>query len=182
MRRTSLQLWARLRPLAFLVVMVLPSSALAGNPTCVPFSEAEKYVGSHRCVIGKVVQVETGEKGVHFVDFCTDHGRCPFSVVVFASDLKHVGDIRDLTGREIQICGDIREYDGHAEIILERVGQLVGDAARIPPLPKDYDVERRGHYSSGQFSRPKATKSPKQKKAKPPPSVIWDTEQNQDPE
>lgn len=164
------------------VWLSLTLPAVPGTAACVPFSEAEKYVGSHRCVSGKVIQVQPGEKGVHFVDFCADHARCPFSVVVFASDLRHVGDIRDLAGREIQIRGDIREYDGHAEIILQRPGQLMGDAARIPPLPKDYDVEKRGHYSSGQFSKPKKAKTSRPKKSPPPPGVIWDTEQNQEPD
>jgi hypothetical protein len=159
-------------PLWFL----LQVAAAAANPSCVPFSDAQKYVGSHHCVSGKVVKVEPGEKGVHFVDFCEEHARCPFSVVVFANDLKHVGDVRDLAGKEIQIRGDIREYDGHAEIILERVDQLMGDAARIPPLPKDYDVAHRGHYSSGQFSRPKQSTKYKKRKSTPPPGVIWDSQ------
>ena len=179
MRRLGNFSWVWLRVLVWLALTV---PAVAGTPNCIPFSEAEKHVGSHRCVSGKVVQVQAGDKGVHFIDFCVDHARCPFSVVVFASDLRHVGDIRDLTGREIQIRGDIREYDGHAEIILERPGQLMGDTARIPPLPKDYDVERRGHYSAGQFSRPKTAKTSRPKKSKPPAGVIWNTEQNTEPE
>jgi hypothetical protein len=154
----------------------------AGPPTCLPFSEAENHVGSHACVGGKVLKVEAGEKGTHFLNFCADRQRCPFSVVVFASDLRHVGDVRDLEGREIQIRGDIREYDGHAEIILERPSQLIGDAARIPPLPKDYDVTRRGHYSAGQFSRAKKPKTSYPRKAKPPSDITWDTEQNADPD
>jgi hypothetical protein len=172
MRRLSLVtcslLWAAL---------TIPASA--GKPPCIPFSEAGKYIGSNKCVSGKVVQVEAGDKGVHFVDFCADHARCPFSVVVFASDLRHVGDVRDLAGREIEVHGDIKEYDGHAEIILERVGQLQGEAARIPPLPKDYDVERRGHYSAGKFSKPKKTTTYKKKKAPPPPNVIWDSQREE---
>lgn len=162
-----------------LLWIVLGVRVEAGTPNCVPFSEAGKYIGSHKCVSGKVVHVEEGDKGVHFVDFCEDHARCPFSVVVFAGDLRHVGDIRDLAGREIQIRGDIKEYDGHAEIILERVGQLQGDAARIPPVPKDYDVERRGHYSAGKFSKPKQSKTYKSKKAPPPAAVIWDSQREE---
>jgi len=155
--------------------ILLAVPAEAGTPSCVPFSEANKYIGSYRCVSGKVLGVQAGKAGVHFVDFCEDHERCPFSVVVFADDLRHVGDIRDLTGKEIEIRGDIKEYDGHAEIILERVSQLHGEAARIPPLPKDYDVERRGHYSAGKFSRPKKPTATKQKKSTPPATVIWET-------
>ena len=149
-------------------------SAPAGQPSCIPFSDAGKYIGSHRCVRGKVVQVVRGDSGVHFVDFCEDHTGCPFSVVIFANDLRHVGDIRELDGKEIEIQGDIKEYDGHAEIILERVGQLHGEAGRIPPLPKEYDVERRGHYSAGKLSDPKTATSYKSKKASPSPNIPWD--------
>jgi hypothetical protein len=151
----------------------------ASNPTCIPFPEAGKHIGSYKCVSGKVVRVAPGNNGAHFVDFCEDHARCPFSVVVFASDLRHVGDVRDLVGREIQIRGDIKEYDGHAEIILERVGQLQGDARRIPPLPKEYDVERRGHYSAGKFSKPKQSKTIKSKKPAPSPNIIWDSQRSE---
>jgi hypothetical protein len=174
----------RLSPLSWwLAWLLLAVRVEAGKPPCIPFSEAGKHIGSHRCVSGKVVHVEAGEKGVHFVDFCEDHTRCPFSVVVFASDLRHVGDVRDLAGKDIQIRGDIKEYDGHAEIILERVGQLEGDSARIPPLPKDYDVERRGHYSAGTLSRPKTATTAKKKKSKPPATVIWDANQkDQEPD
>jgi len=161
--------------LAFGLLLILAKVAAGGSSACIPFSEAGNHIGSHSCVSGKVMKVERGEKGTHFLSFCLDGRRCPFSVVVFASDLRHVGDVRDLEGREIQIRGDIREYDGHAEIILERPGQLVGDAARIPPLPKDYDVARRGHYSAGQFSRAKQPKTSYPKKRQPPTSIDWDS-------
>ncbi len=74
---------------------------------------------------------------------------CPFTVVVFASGLKDVGDVRRLEGRSIEIHGAVKLYDGRAEIILNRISQITGGAAMIPPLPKNYDVENRGHYSAG---------------------------------
>jgi hypothetical protein len=85
MRRLSPLSWALL---CMPVWVSLAVPAVAGTPNCVPFSDAEKYVGSHHCVSGKVVKIQPGEKGVHFVDFCQEHARCPFSVVVFANDLK----------------------------------------------------------------------------------------------
>ena len=51
-----------------------------------------------------------------------------------------------------------------AEIILNRVSQLTGGSTLIPPLPKNYDVEKRRHYSAGRL-RP--TKKPKKNKARP---------------
>jgi hypothetical protein len=80
--------------------------------------------------------------------------------VVFRGDLKHVGDVRQLQGRVIQVRGDIKAYDGRPEIILKSVSQLQGNAARIPPLPKTYDVEKKGRYSAGRFNRPKSQRQP----------------------
>jgi hypothetical protein len=109
--------------------------------------------------------VKVGPKGVHFVDFCEDQMACPFTVVVFPSDLKDVGDIRRLAGRVIEIHGPVKLYDGRAEIILNRVSQLTGSTL-IPPLPKNYDVEKQGHYSAG-----RARPSKKPKKTKPTPAT-----------
>src|SRR5882672_7557935 len=143
----------------------LPASAAS---SCVQITDAAKHIGATKCVTGKVVRVKQGERGVHFFDFCEDYRSCPFTVVVFASDLKQIGDVRRLEGRQIEIDGEIKSYDGRAEIILSRAGQLRGDAAHIPPLPKDYDVERQGKYSGGTFRYPKQAKSAARKKGSPP--------------
>ena len=38
--------------------------------------------------------MKQGSRGTHFFDFCEDYRTCPFTVVVFSSDLKQVGDVR----------------------------------------------------------------------------------------
>jgi hypothetical protein len=45
--------------------------------------------------------------------------------------------------------GLLKLYNGRAEIILTRVSQLTGGSTLIPPLPKNYDVEKQGHFSAG---------------------------------
>jgi hypothetical protein len=95
--------------------------------------------------------VQSSERGVHYLDFCEDYRTCPFSVVIFSHDLKNVGDVRELAGKLIEIRGEIKEYDGRAEIILESRKQFSGGSARISPLPKNFDVEQRGHFSAGKF-------------------------------
>ena len=60
---------------------------------------------------------------------------------------------------------------GRAEITLSRASQLRGDAAHIPPLPKDYDVERHGKYSPGTFRYPKQARAASRKKGSPPVSL-----------
>jgi len=110
---------------------------------------------------------------VHFVDFCEDQASCPFTVVVFPSDLKDVGDVRRLAGHVIEIHGSVKLYDGRAEIILNRVSQLTGGSTLIPPLPKNYDVEKQGHYSAG---RMRPTKKPAKVKAAPSTSATYGNE------
>lgn len=62
-------------------------------------------MGETRCVTGKVVRVEQGNRGVHYLDFCEDFRVCPFTVAVFPSDRKKVGDVRQLRGRVVEIRG-----------------------------------------------------------------------------
>jgi hypothetical protein len=144
---------------------------------CIAAPEAKKHIGEVKCVAGVVVRVKQGARGVHFLDFCDDFRLCPFTVVIFPRDLKSVGDVRQLQGRMVEIHGQVKEYDGRAEIILEEYRQLSGAGARIPPLPKNYDVEKKGRYSAGTFSHPKS----KRKTSKRQPAEVV-TQAPEDPE
>ncbi|HTS37964.1 MAG TPA: hypothetical protein VMH04_19970 [Candidatus Solibacter sp.] len=141
---------------------------------CIPIQAAQEHVGETRCVTGKVVRVKVGTKGVHFLDFCEDQMACPFTVVVFPHDLKDVGDVRRLEGRTIEIHGAVKLYDSRAEIVLSRVSQISGGLAMIPELPKNYDVEKTGHYSAGRL-RP-SKKPPKTKPTASPNVTYGDSE------
>jgi hypothetical protein len=153
------------RTWASVVVLILMFTAPRLHASdCIPIQEADQHVGENKCIAGKVLKIKVGAKGVHFLDFCEDQMACPFSVVVFPSGLKDVGDVRRLTGRTIEIHGAVKLYDGRAEIILNHISQITGGAAMIPPLPKNYDVENRGHFSAGHL-RP--AKKPAKTKATP---------------
>jgi len=160
--------------LIFLAATVFVASPVcfAGNlpPECLTISEAQKHVGKNHCVSGLVVRVEDGSNGVTFLDFCADYRSCPFTVIVFPGDINRVGDLRQLQGRVIAIKGRIEEYDDRAEIILRHPQQLGENAASVIAIPKDYDVERRGHYSAGSPRLPKAKKA-KHKRQGPPISI-----------
>ena len=158
--------------------MILKAAALAllfpalSFAACVPFDQARKHIGETQCVSGKVVRVEAGSRGVHYLDFCEDYGSCPFSVVVFSSDLKNVGDVRHLEGKAIEIRGEVKEYDGRAEIILESARQLGGEAVRLPPLPKMFDVEQKGHFRAGQSHAAKRPTTRKKKQSATLPIAV----------
>lgn len=147
---------------------------------CIPIHETAQHIGETKCVTGKVQHVRVGLKGVHFLNFCEDQLACPFSVVVFADNLKDVGDVRRLEGRTIEIRGALKIYDGQPEMILNRISQINGGAAMIPPLPKNYDVENRGHFSAGRLY---PSKKPKKAKSSPNPTATYgsDVEGNDAP-
>lgn len=145
---------------------VLALLSLSAFASCIPVDQARNHLGETLCVAGRVIRVATGSGGVHYLDFCEDFRLCPFTVVVFSHDMKNVGDVRRLVGRVIEIRGEIKEYDDRAEIVLENQKQLGGEAASIPPLPKNFDVEERGHFSAGQ-SRPPHKSRTYKKKGKP---------------
>jgi hypothetical protein len=142
-----------------------------------PFAEAGETRGRNQVHHGHSHQGQAGLAGVHFLDFCDDYRLWSIHVVIFPSDLKSVGDVRQLQGRMIEIHGKVKEYYGRAEIVLEEYRQLSGSGARIPPLPKNYDVEKKGRYSAGTFSHPKSKRKTSKRQ---PPEVI--TQAPEDPE
>jgi hypothetical protein len=120
-----------------------------------------------------VQRVKVGARGVHFLDFCEDQMACPFSVVIFPSSLNDVGDVRRLAGHTIEIRGPVKRYDGHAVIILNRVSQLTGGSTLIPPLPRNYDVEKQGRCSAGRMH---PTKKPAKTAATPATTATYGNE------
>ena len=124
--------------------------ATCASATCVPMEEAAKHVGKNTCVHGKVVSVSTTPGGTHLLHFCEEGRECGFSVVVFRRDLRQVGDVRTLEGKEVDIHGEIRLYYGHPEIIVREWRQIKGAGAQLPPLPKNYDAAKEAKISPGE--------------------------------
>lgn len=137
---------------ALFLTLLFPTFAAGAD--CISISEARQHLGEDQCVTGKVLRVKHASRGVTLFDFCQDSMVCPFTVVVFPHDLKRVGDVSQLQNQMIEVHGRLKEYDGRAEIVLQQLKQLGGDGLLIPALPKNYDVEKKGHYSAGTFSLP----------------------------
>jgi DNA/RNA endonuclease YhcR with UshA esterase domain len=100
-----------------LLSILLWSSTVAAK--CIPYTEADNKIGDQTCVTGKVVKVAESNSGTFFLNFCEKYRNCPFTVVVFPSSLKNVGDVRALEGQTIEIFGKITSWRGHAEIVLK---------------------------------------------------------------
>ncbi len=134
-----------------MLVLLLLSTGCFG--ACLPISEAPQKLGSTLCITGKVLSVERSPSGsAWFLNFCEDYRKCPFSAVVFTKDLRDVGDVRMLAGRTVEVHGKVLLYKGVPEIIIRDARQLKGEAAKLPPLPKDFDVQKKGRFRAGQGS------------------------------
>lgn len=120
---------------------------------CIPFTEAPQHLGETRCVAGKVVNIGESKSGSVYLNFCDDYKKCAFAVVVFPANLRDVGDVRALKGKDIEIHGKISEWRGRTEMVLRDVKQLKGESAKIPPVPKAYDVEKKGRFGAGEFKK-----------------------------
>jgi hypothetical protein len=128
-----------------LIALSLSATALAG---CIPIGEAAQKVGGTVCVAAKVLSVGESRSGNFYLDFCEHYSSCPFTVFVPRRSLRDVGDVRQLEGKLIEIHGKVQLYGGRAEIVLKDIRQLRGEAAKIPPVPRQFDVTRRGSFSA----------------------------------
>jgi hypothetical protein len=164
-----------------LILAIIFGASTAGASDCIGIQEAAGHTGSVKCVAGTVNHIGQSPSGVTFINFCEDYRQCPFTAVVFPRDLRHVGDVRQLAGKQIQVEGKIRQYDGRAEIIVRRARQLGGEITRLPPVPKEFDVERRGRFSAGRYSHPQAARRPAHGERKPDDSGIPAEEPVDDP-
>jgi hypothetical protein len=153
-----------------LLAALLFSSLAAAD--CLPFSQAHEHIGESQCITGKVLRVERGARGVTYFDFCEDFRVCPFSVVIFPGHLKDIGDVRQLANKVVEIHGTLKEYDGRAEIVLDQFRQLGGAGLHLPRLPKEYDVEKKGHNSAGSISFPKTYTTTKKRQTPKLPADI----------
>lgn len=143
-----------------LVMTLLLLASGAAFADCIAIEKAQEKIGADTCVTGKVVKVVESRSGTWFLDFCEDYRSCPFTVVVFPSNLRDVGDVRLLQGKTIEIHGKIKLYGGRAEIVLRDRRQLKGETGSLPSMPKGYDAERRGNARSRAANPKKPQSSP----------------------
>ena len=87
------------------------------------FTEAVEHIGEKASVKGKVFRVFTSKSGVTFLDFCEKFDDCPFSAVIFASDLEKFPNVKQYE-RSMTLTGLIKSYNGKAEIILDSPDQI----------------------------------------------------------
>jgi micrococcal nuclease len=95
----------------------------------ISFSEADKYIGKHMKVRGKIVDIYDSGRAV-FLNFSTKLKKGFYAVIFHKSleNFKTEGIIpEDYLGKEVTIIGKIKEFRGRPEIIVELPHQIVLD-------------------------------------------------------
>ena len=120
-----------------LVFCTLPAiSQKTDVPSCVSIEKAKDFIGQDVCIVGKVFRVGFSDTGTAFITFCEDYKHCPFSAVVFNRDMDKVGNLQSLEGRELEVTGRVKDFNGTAEIVVKKRAQLSGEAVS-PSLGRD---------------------------------------------
>lgn len=88
------------------------------------YTEAPNHIGEYAGIRGRVVQVYTSRKGTIFFDYSSNYRNCPFSAVIFASSVKNFENMSQYENQEITVTGQIKSYQGKAEIILNSPNQI----------------------------------------------------------
>ena len=109
-----------------------PATGAAGTSAGViqgtyDYTEAKNHVGEYAAVTGRVVKVYASKNGTTFFDYCTKYAGCPFSTVIFSSDLSKFTNISQYQGQTVTIAGSITSYQGTAEIVLSDPSQISAD-------------------------------------------------------
>lgn len=91
---------------------------------CCDLKEASQYVGEEVCVEGKLDHLYTSQTGTVFLNFCPNYQDCSFQAVIFQSDANKFSNLKNYTGKTIQITGLVKTYLGKPEIIINDPTQI----------------------------------------------------------
>ena len=124
-----------------------PSSSL--RIECATPSRASTLIGKHGCVAGKVLRVVTTHRGHTRIYFCP-HNQCSFHATVYAEDAEDVGNLSHLRGRVVVLVGDVTEFHGAPQIVIEdkeQIKVMAGDA------PQEFDAAQHRPIKRGRRTR-----------------------------
>lgn len=87
-------------------------------------SEAKNHIDEYATVSGTVSQVFISKKGTVFFNMGGFYPKHTFTAVIFKNDVKNFSDVYKYEGKEVEITGIIKMYQGKPEIILKSPNQI----------------------------------------------------------
>lgn len=112
------------KPNSAAAVSTPPAGADSTNPAAeISAQEARNHIGETAVVTGRVFGVHVTQKGGVFLNLGAAYPNQPFTAVCFQQAIPPA-DLQKLEGRTIKVSGKIKDYNGQAEIVLEKPGQI----------------------------------------------------------
>ncbi len=88
--------------------------------------EAKDHIGQEATVRGKVFGVHVTQKGDVFMNIGAAYPNQPFTAVCFQGAIP-ADDLKKFNGKTVLVKGQIKEYNGQVEIVLETADQISGE-------------------------------------------------------
>jgi DNA/RNA endonuclease YhcR with UshA esterase domain len=104
---------------AFCAVVVFERS----RDKFIPPEEAAYHIGQKQTVRGRVFEVHASKNGTVFMNMGAPFPDQTFTVVCFKQAVP-IETLRKFENRKISVSGEIKEYKGQAEIILNSMDQI----------------------------------------------------------
>jgi hypothetical protein len=109
------------------VVPLLPANTFTATQAALPAkigtADASKYYDETMTVTGRVVAVSV-RPTVALMDLDKPYPDAPFTLVVFEENFGRFGNLQNLKNQDVEVNGNITEYRGKPEIILESTNQI----------------------------------------------------------
>jgi len=86
--------------------------------------KAKSHVGQEVIIIGKIDQVVKSAAGNYFFNMGGKFPHNKFTAVIFKADIRKFGRLNTYEGKEVEISGKIKEYNGKPEIVLDSLSQV----------------------------------------------------------
>ncbi len=100
------------------------SSIISDYSKIIDFKEAPNHIGEGISIKGKIIDIYKSSAGLTFFDYCTSYKNCPFSLVIFSSDIPKFKNLSSYIGKTILVSGTIKPYSGKAEMVLNSESQI----------------------------------------------------------
>ncbi len=97
--------------------------AAPATPVVVPAKEAKSKVGETIVVEGRVAEVNKSERIIR-LNLDEKFPKQEFTLVIFQRSFEAFPDVEKLTGKTVRANGKVTEYQGRAQLVLERKEQL----------------------------------------------------------
>lgn len=101
-----------------------PDNSFSAQSSYIQSAQARNYIGQNKTVCGKVAQFKEFSKGV-YLNFDQPYPKATFTAVIWNNNYSVINKLRSVENNTLCIQGEIEEYKGKPQMILNSLQQVV---------------------------------------------------------